>query len=218
MSLHGTIKWFQIRKRYGFIAPDAEGDDIFVHFSNLVIAEKSAIRFNGEKVSYNVGTHENGRPIALDVKDENGNPLYKERFRPQNSQGERQERGERQGERQGQGERTTPSASSGYRGNREERGERGTRGRGRGNRETRETREVRNNKEEKGNFSHSNKPPRKEVVERQNPEKRERKPRVRPAPVPEKVEPRNLPEGVFVGHVKWFSNKKRIWVHHKIWI
>lgn len=47
----GTVKWFNATKGFGFIQPDAGGDDAFVHISAV---ERAGMReiVEGQKLSY----------------------------------------------------------------------------------------------------------------------------------------------------------------------
>ncbi len=47
----GTVKWFNAEKGYGFIANDEGGDDVFVHFSAIVMDGYRRLR-EGQKVSF----------------------------------------------------------------------------------------------------------------------------------------------------------------------
>ena len=43
--MQGTVKWFNAKKGYGFIS-DAEGNDVFVHFSALNMDQRIKRRRN----------------------------------------------------------------------------------------------------------------------------------------------------------------------------
>jgi len=47
----GVVKWFNEKKGFGFITPDSGGDDLFVHYSNLVGEGFKTLR-DGQKVQY----------------------------------------------------------------------------------------------------------------------------------------------------------------------
>ena len=47
----GIVKWFNAEKGYGFIAGDEGGDDVFVHFSAIVMDGYRRLK-EGQKVSY----------------------------------------------------------------------------------------------------------------------------------------------------------------------
>ena len=53
--MNGTVKWFNINKRFGFITPEDGSKDVFVHISSL---EKSGLKAlnEGQSVSYDVAT------------------------------------------------------------------------------------------------------------------------------------------------------------------
>ncbi len=48
----GTVKWFNAKKGYGFLS-DAEGNDIFVHYSALQMDGFKELK-DGEAVEFNV--------------------------------------------------------------------------------------------------------------------------------------------------------------------
>ncbi len=47
----GIVKFYNVQKGYGFIAPDNGGNDVFVHASALERAGMSGLN-EGQKVSY----------------------------------------------------------------------------------------------------------------------------------------------------------------------
>ena len=47
----GTVKWFNAQKGFGFIQPDAGGNDVFVHISAVERAGLGSLN-EGQKISY----------------------------------------------------------------------------------------------------------------------------------------------------------------------
>ncbi len=62
----GTVKWFNPTKKFGFIAPDAGGPDVFVHISALEAAGLKHLN-DGQKVSYELATSK-GKQSAVNLK------------------------------------------------------------------------------------------------------------------------------------------------------
>lgn len=48
---NGTVKWFNSGKGYGFITNDETGEEIFVHFSNIVAEGYKTLK-DGQKVTF----------------------------------------------------------------------------------------------------------------------------------------------------------------------
>lgn len=64
----GTVKWFNIRKGYGFITPNDGSEDVFVHYSALINTEREyKTLYEGDKVEYNLTDGQKGKQ-ACDVK------------------------------------------------------------------------------------------------------------------------------------------------------
>ena len=56
----GTVKWFNDAKGFGFITPDAGGEDLFAHFSAIQGNGFKTLK-EGQKVSFVVTTGPKGK-------------------------------------------------------------------------------------------------------------------------------------------------------------
>jgi CspA family cold shock protein len=62
----GTVKWFDGKKGFGFIAPGGGGKDLFVHHSDIQMGGYKNLN-DGQAVEYEVGEGRKG-PCAQYVK------------------------------------------------------------------------------------------------------------------------------------------------------
>ena len=62
----GTVKWFNMQKGYGFIAPENGGADVFVH---ITAVEKAGFRTlnENEKIAYDL-LSEKGKTSAVNLR------------------------------------------------------------------------------------------------------------------------------------------------------
>ncbi len=63
----GTVKWFNMGKGYGFIAPEDGSKDSFVHISALERAGISSLS-EGQRVEYELQHGQNGKSSAENLK------------------------------------------------------------------------------------------------------------------------------------------------------
>jgi len=62
----GTVKWFNTQKGFGFIQPDDNSKDVFVHISAVQAAGIGSLN-EGQKVSFEV-QQERGKAAAANLK------------------------------------------------------------------------------------------------------------------------------------------------------
>ena len=55
----GTVKWFNKERGYGFITNEEDGNDIFVHYSDIV-GEGFRSLEEGQAVVYTIGENDKG--------------------------------------------------------------------------------------------------------------------------------------------------------------
>jgi cold shock protein len=59
----GTVKWFNEKKGFGFIAPDDGGEDVFVNYTSVRGAGFRTLQ-EGQKVNFDVTTGRKGLQAA----------------------------------------------------------------------------------------------------------------------------------------------------------
>lgn len=62
----GTVKWYNPAKRFGFIKPDDNSSDVFVHVSALEAAGISMLD-EGQRVQYDMAENK-GKMSAVNLK------------------------------------------------------------------------------------------------------------------------------------------------------
>ena len=58
--MKGTVKWYNARKGYGFITPDDNGEDVFVHATALKDCGLKKL-YTGSEVTYEVDQDDKGK-------------------------------------------------------------------------------------------------------------------------------------------------------------
>ena len=66
MTKTGTVKWFNLTKGFGFIAPEDGGQDIFVHISALERADLRNLN-EGQRLTFDIATNK-GKTSAANLK------------------------------------------------------------------------------------------------------------------------------------------------------
>ncbi|CAH8345177.1 unnamed protein product [Eruca vesicaria subsp. sativa] len=72
----GKVNWFNDSKGYGFITPDDEGDELFVHQSSIVSEGYRSLAI-GDLVEFEITQGTDGKTKAVDVTAPGGAPLKK---------------------------------------------------------------------------------------------------------------------------------------------
>jgi CspA family cold shock protein len=68
MAITGTVKFFNATKGFGFISPDAGGEDAFVHISAVERAGMATLDQN-QRVSYELEASKNGKMAACNLQN-----------------------------------------------------------------------------------------------------------------------------------------------------
>jgi len=72
--MEGVVKWFDPTKGYGFIKPQNQDKDVFVHISALIASNIQMID-QGQSVSFELTT-DRGKEVASNIKILNQDTLH----------------------------------------------------------------------------------------------------------------------------------------------
>ena len=64
----GTVKFFNMDRGYGFIAPEDGGQDAFVHITAVQAAGMSGLKEN-QRVSYDLEKDQRGKTSAVNLQE-----------------------------------------------------------------------------------------------------------------------------------------------------
>ena len=62
----GKVKWFNFKKGYGFIVPEGEDKDVFVHITSLHSCGLRGLK-EEQSVQFDMNIDENGRASASNI-------------------------------------------------------------------------------------------------------------------------------------------------------
>jgi CspA family cold shock protein len=65
--IHGTVKWFNPQKGFGFIQPQDGGADVFVHVSAVQQAGLSTLN-DGQLISFDLEQGRQGKTSAVNLR------------------------------------------------------------------------------------------------------------------------------------------------------
>ena len=65
--MYGKVKWFNDDKGYGFIVPENNSPDVFLHISDLMKAGIHEVK-EGQRLEYEMGMGRNGRACAQKIR------------------------------------------------------------------------------------------------------------------------------------------------------
>ena len=69
MATTGTVKFFNVDKGYGFIAPDGGGNDAFVHITAVERAGMPTLN-EGDRLSFELEVDRRGKHAAVNLQPE----------------------------------------------------------------------------------------------------------------------------------------------------